>query len=602
MIPRANSGGGSRLARGEPLSAVLPRWRIGAPWYPSPGAVARLAAPGLLAGPAERLAVAPVMVPRADDVRCTPLRVGPAQSISIPRISPHEPRPLRPNPYGEFGDDGGDHPGHPAAGSTPDIGVLLAALLRPPLPRLVAPEGALDWPHPLLDYQKEGIAALVERPNLLLADEMGLGKTIQAIGALRILALRGDLRSALVVCPASLVRQWMGELRRWAPELVAVSMVAQAADRAALWLGGAHVRVISYESLRIDVLDLRDSPALRQEWDVVVLDEASRIKNAQTDIARACKALPARRRWALTGTPMENRLSDTASILAFLSGSSLGGAGWSADTVAVRSELRRVQLRRKKEDVQADLPPKRIIVRELDLPDAQRESYNRAERSGIVWLRDAGRAATVTHVLELIVRLKQLCNVDPSSGQSAKMADIAARVADLMDEDRRALVFSQFTDGVFGVEWVAHQLRAHHPLTYVGSLSSAARDAVLRRFATDPTHRVLILSLRAGGFGLNLQAASYVFHLDRWWNPAVEDQAEARAHRMGQPLAVTAYRYLCRGTIEERIDRKLREKRELFSEVIDDVTLDLGAALSEAELFGLFGLESPDRSRPSVAT
>ncbi|HLK57677.1 MAG TPA: C-terminal helicase domain-containing protein, partial [Chthonomonadaceae bacterium] len=131
------------------------------------------------------------------------------------------------------------------------------------------------------------------------------------------------------------------------------------------------------------------------------------------------------------------------------------------------------------------------------------------------------------------------------------------------------------------------------PLQYTGSLSSPQKADVVKRFMEDPRHKALLLSLRAGGVGLNLQAASYVFHLDRWWNPAIEEQADSRAHRMGQPYPVTVYRYTCAGTIEERIDRTLQAKRQLFDDLVDDVSLDLRATLTEAELFGLFGLDRP---------
>jgi hypothetical protein len=163
----------------------------------------------------------------------------------------------------------------------------------------------------------------------------------------------------------------------------------------------------------------------------------------------------------------------------------------------------------------------------------------------------------------------------------------------LTDEGHRALLFSQFTDENFGVAAAASYLAEFKPLTYTGSLSGLERDAVIRRFKSDESHRALILSLRAGGVGLNLQEASYVFHLDRWWNPAVERQAEDRAHRLGQVYPVTILKYTCLGTIEERIERILSEKQQLFDEIVDDVSLDVASRLRREDLFGLFGLEPP---------
>jgi SNF2 family DNA or RNA helicase len=235
----------------------------------------------------------------------------------------------------------------------------------------------------------------------------------------------------------------------------------------------------------------------------------------------------------------------------------------------------------------------------LELPPGQRAAYERAEREGIVRLSRGGEAVTVAHVLELIIRLKQLCNVDPESGESAKMEDLEQRLAALSSAGHRALVFSQFTDDTYGVGWLMRRLHLHRPLALTGAMSAAARAASVEAFMRDPRHGAFILSLRAGGVGLNLQAASYVFHLDRWWNPAIEDQAEGRAHRYGQVYPVTAYRYTCLDTIEERIAARLEEKRRLFREVVDDVSLDLGATLSEEELFGLFGLRAPQRGSGS---
>jgi hypothetical protein len=266
----------------------------------------------------------------------------------------------------------------------------------------------------------------------------------------------------------------------------------------------------------------------------------------------------------------------------------------------VRETLRRVQLRRKKEDVLQDLPPKQVHDISVDLLPAQRAAYDLAEKEGVVRLQEAGPLVTVTHVLELISRLKQICNCDAASGESAKMEDIEERMATLTAEGHRALVFSQFTDDRYGVGLVARRLQQYDPLTYTGAMSAAQKAETIDRFASDTRHGVLALSLRAGGVGLNLQSASYVFHLDRWWNPAIEDQADGRAHRMGQEFPVTVYRYLCTETIEERIDAILREKRQLFRDVVDEVSLDLEHALSAEELFGLFSLKPPPRERAPV--
>lgn len=474
---------------------------------------------------------------------------------------------------------------------------MLAAILHPPLEFLLNAQGVLAWPAPLLPFQAQGVATLLDRRVLLLADDMGLGKTVQVIAAIRILQHRQEARRCMVVCPTSVVRQWQAEFAKWAPELCVVRVSAPPEARAALWNIPTHIHLVSYDTLRGDILDLADSPVLRQSWDVIVLDEASRIKNREAGVSQACKLLPGTRRWALTGTPLENRVEDLASVMDFLlRGSTTGSKKRLTNSEAV-ALLPEYQLRRRKDTVLKDLPPKTICELFVELGPAQRATYDRAEREGIVALSQAGDTATVASVLELIVRLKQICNADPASADSSKLEDIASRVERLVEEGHRALVFSQFTDATFGVRRVVSVLRDFRPLAIMGDMSGAVRSRVIDTFNKDDTHKVLVLSLRAGGVGLNLQSASYVFHLDRWWNPAIEDQAESRAHRMGQPLPVTVYRYICADTIEERIHRRLEEKRALFKELVDDVSVELPNVLSADELFGLFGLAAP-RKRP----
>jgi SNF2 family DNA or RNA helicase len=497
-------------------------------------------------------------------------------------------------PQDEAGGEGADGAGAPLADAA-DLMRRLAVALQPPISLPEIRNGTLEWPAPLLPYQRIGVVTLLERRSLLLADSMGLGKTVQAIAALRILYHRGQIESALVVCPASLLLQWRKELSLWAPNLRTVVVSGSPAERGTLWKIPAHVRLVGYETLRTDVLELPNSPVTARTWSVVILDEASRIKNRQSTISIACKRVPRDRRWALTGTPLENRIEDVASILEFLAEE----PGAHLPAVSGSDELQRmlhsVQLRRRKEDVLPDLPVKRVNEVVLPLLPEQRKAYDRAEQEGIIQLQGAN--VTVVHVLELISRLKQLCNVDPESGESAKLTDISERMRGLVADGHRSLVFSQFTDSTFGILKAAEYLRAFNPLVFTGALSPERRARVVEQFISDSRHKALLLSLRAGGQGLNLQAASYVFHLDRWWNPAIEDQADSRSHRLGQTYPVTVYRYICSDTIEERIDAVLREKRKLFQSVVDDVSLDITSTLSESEIFGLFGLRGPRASR-----
>jgi SNF2 family DNA or RNA helicase len=470
--------------------------------------------------------------------------------------------------------------------------VLFASLRT----RLGSP-GPLAWPSSLFGFQATGIEALLQHPALLLADDMGLGKTVQAIAAMRMLVLCGRVDSALVVVRAGLVTQWRRELQRWAPELRVAMIRGPASDRVWQWTIPAHVYVVGYETLRSDFTENPQSPPRRRVWDLVILDEAQAIKNRNAEVSGKCKRLERQRAWALTGTPLENAEDDLASVMEFVTPHAEGATPLRLGPgSALRARHQSLQLRRKKGDVLTQLPPKMTTRVALTLEGEQRVSYDRAEREGIMRLRAQGQSVRIESVLELIIRLKQICNFCPATGRSAKLDDMGARLHTLVEEGHRALVFSQFTDDRHGVRAIAAALGDLNPLAYTGDLNSAERDRVLAAFKADDSHKMLVVSLRAGGQGLNLQEASYVFHFDRWWNPAVEHQAEDRSHRLGQTMPVHVYTYTCEGTIEERIERILQEKQALFNLLVDDVSIDLRSAFSAEELFGLFGLERSSRA------
>ena len=461
----------------------------------------------------------------------------------------------------------------------------LLAVLQPPLEASLSRSGPLEWPADLMDFQLTGIRLLLDRDRLLLADEMGLGKTVEAIAAIRLLARRGQISTCLIVVPAAVINQWLRELERWAPELRTCLVRGPAADRPAQWRMPAHVHLISYETLRSDAQLSRE-----RIWDLVVIDEAQKIKNGDSEVAAAVKRLLRRRAWGLTGTPLENRLDDLASILEFVAPRL---PDQQPHTLSpgdqLRHELATVQLRRRKQDVLTELPPKTLTDLLLEMTPEQRRSYERAENEGLVYLKELGTSITIANVLELILRLKQLCNFEPESGASAKFVDLQERLASLAEGGQRAIVFSQFADEHYGAAAIARRLGHHRPVLYTGSMTLAERDEAVHRFQDDPSRHVMVLSLRAGGQGLNLQAASYVFHFDRWWNPAVADQATDRSHRLGQRKPVHVYGYTIEHSIEERIRDILVEKRELFERIVEGVGIDLHG-FSRDELLRTVGL------------
>ncbi len=450
----------------------------------------------------------------------------------------------------------------------------------------------MEWPGELMPFQISGVQALLEMNRLLLADDMGLGKTVQTVAAVRILRARGEIESCLVIAPASVLNQWRQELSRWAPELSAIIVRGSAPDRRWQWLAQTDVKLVSYGVLRQDADRLVAMRPARPMWDVVVADEAQRIKN-HNDTSDAVKSLQRVRSWALTGTPIENKEEELASIMEFVDHDGTSPLKRYFPGLALMHRHKEVQLRRKKNEVLSDLPPKLETKLAVELGPRQRASYRKAEEEGVFYLKSLGAEVRVQHVLELITRLKQICNFDPVTGESSKLDDIRERLVQLSGQGHKALVFSQYASETFGVKAAAEFLREFSPVMLTGDMPLEARSVAIERFRRRDEHKAMVISLRAGGLGLNLQEASYVFHLDRWWNPAVERQAEDRAHRMGQTVKVNVIKYSCAGTIEERIDRILERKQRLFDQLIDDVSLNLSARLSGEELFSLFGLDPP---------
>jgi SNF2 family DNA or RNA helicase len=453
-------------------------------------------------------------------------------------------------------------------------------LLQPSLEGMLA-EGQLTFPHEPFPFQLQGIAFLYPRYAAILADEMGLGKTMQAIAATRLLLHTGDVRSVLLICPKPLASNWQREFAHWAPEIPVSVIEGDQSRRRWQWRQpGAPVKVANYESVLRD-RDLFDEEAMH--FDLVILDEAQRIKNRSSGTSHAIRSISRKRSWALTGTPVENSAEDLVGIFEFLSPGFLNAEMKPRAMGRAASDY---VLRRTKQEVLTDLPPKLVRDAELYLTPEQRHSYELAEEQGVLRLTEMGDQATIQHVFELVLRLKQICNFDPATGASSKLERLTADLEEVAASGQKAIVFSQWVQTLTPL---SRALRRFGPLEYHGRTPAKRRDEILTRFREDPRCHVLLMSYGAGAVGLNLQFAGYVFLFDRWWNPAVEDQAINRAHRIGASGPVTVSRFLMAGTIEERIDQVLQEKRELFDAILSDANpKQLG--LSQSEIFGLFRL------------
>lgn len=454
-------------------------------------------------------------------------------------------------------------------------------VLQPPLATLFR-NSALTFPFSPFPYQLDGIAFLFVRHAAVLADEMGLGKTMQAISTVRLLLHAGKAANILLVCPKPLLSNWQREFQLWAPEVTTTVISGDQRKRHWLWnMNDVPVKIANYELL------VRDADFFEQathHFDLVILDEAQRIKNRSSSTSKVVRSIQRTRSWALTGTPIENSAEDLVGIFEFVSpGYLTPGMKTNSLNQATRDHI----IRRTKDKVLTDLPPKMFRDASVELSSTQRSSYELAEESGVIRLNNMGSELTIQHVFELVLRLKQICNFDPATQDSSKLERLEADMEEVAASGHKAIIFSQWVETL---QFLAQRLERYHPLQYHGRVPSKQRDGVIERFRSDPKHNIILMSYGAGSVGLNLQFSRYVFLFDRWWNPAVEDQAINRAHRIGADGPVTVTRFLTQGTIEERIDQVLEQKRELFNEILGDSTASQHAGLSREEVFGLFDL------------
>jgi SNF2 family DNA or RNA helicase len=434
----------------------------------------------------------------------------------------------------------------------------------------------------LREYQWTGVKFLLERQAALLADEMGLGKTVQTAVAIEALVKIRSGRRILVVCPSSLCLNWERELGYWAPDIQVRRVRGNTADRKAHFWLPFKVWVASYEQVRADIDLLSREP----KYDLVVLDESQRIKNPDTALALACRQIPRASAWALSGTPIENRPEDLLSIFAFLKPGLLHSAMTISET---HQSIAPHFLRRNKKEVLKELPP--IIIQDLvlDLEENQRDAYDNEWANGRERIRNSKGAFSAADLLAQITRLKLLCNFEPSSGESCKLNALVIITESLVEACGKLLVFSQYVDTLNRIK---HSLAGHQVDIFHGGLSADKRAKLVSSFQELPGPRILLVSLKAGGVGLNLGAASAVVLFDRWWNPAIEDQAIQRAHRFGRESPLQVIRFIVSDTIEERIEKILEDKKTIFDRYIEDAETAEVAPFTQHDLIRILGLES----------
>jgi len=442
----------------------------------------------------------------------------------------------------------------------------------------------------LRHYQREGLGWLHFLRDFgfggCLADDMGLGKTVQVLALLQSRRMRprddqGNRAPSLAVVPRSLIFNWLDEAERFTPNLRTLQYTGTGRKHLRDQFGDADLIVTTYGTLRRDITTLKDT-----HFDYVILDEAQAIKNPQSQNAKACRLINADHRLALTGTPVENHLGELWSLLEFLNPGMLGRSSafrrltgdrdQQPDRLpALRQALKPFILRRTKQNVLSELPEKTEQTLCCDLKGKHRRRYNEIRdyyRASLAKkIESSGLAKSKIHVLEALLRLRQaachpgLLDKDEMDGPSAKLDALMEQLAEVIDEGHKALVFSQFT-ALLAI--VRRRLdRDGIRYEYLDGRTQKRKECV-QRFQEDPECPLFLISLKAGGHGLNLTAAEYVFILDPWWNPAVEAQAIDRVHRIGQQRRVFAYRLIARDSVEEKILELQKNKRDLADAIV----------------------------------
>ncbi len=471
----------------------------------------------------------------------------------------------------------------------------------------------------LRPYQQIGLRWLYLLARLglgaCLADDMGLGKTIQVLSLLLVLKRQTNVhrQPSLLVAPASLLANWASEVERFTPGLkllIAHPSAMPAPDLKNLSrerLQDVDLVITSYGSL------LRIPWLTETTWHLVVLDEAQAIKNPNAKQTRIAKKLNARSRFALTGTPIENRLGDLWSIFDFINPGLLGSAkqftGFTKRLAArphnpyapLRELVRPYILRRLKTDraVISDLPDKTEIKAFCQLSRKQAALYQEAVDQLAAHLDDAKGIKRKGLVLSFLMRFKQICNhpsqwlgdgawSEEDSGKWTRLHDIAEVIA---AKQEKVLVFTQFREVTAPLAAFLGSVFGRPGLVLHGEIEVKKRKELVRRFQEDEAVGFFVLSLKAGGAGLNLTAASHVIHFDRWWNPAVENQATDRAFRIGQHKNVLVHKFVCRGTIEEKIDQLIESKRQLSTDLFEGGADLMLTELKDDELLKLVALD-----------
>ena len=409
----------------------------------------------------------------------------------------------------------------------------------------------LDLPFELRPYQVEGVKFLTNTPHALLGDDMGLGKTIQAIASLKLKYQNEGLFRCLIIVPNSLITNWLNEFALWFPNTGIQYLQGDATNRLIQLERSRGFLIATYDQIRIAY----ENPNRVPSFEVVILDEAQKIKNTNSQTTLACNLIKKKEAWLLSGTPLENNQNEILSVFSFMSRKIIRKG---MEPYEIRELIAPYMLRRLKKEILDELPD--LIEQDfyIELSSEQRKEYDQV-------YGDRKSEDNLKNPLPVINKLKQICNFSTNL-KSTKLDRLIDICKELDTKEEKIIVFSQY---VKSLEKINDKLSGENVFMYHGGLDKDEKDNIINNFKTHEGHAILLMSIKAGSVGLNLQEASTVVLFDRNWNPAIEKQAIARAHRMGRKEPVHAIKFIVRDSIEERINDLLIEKNELFEDIIE---------------------------------
>lgn len=417
----------------------------------------------------------------------------------------------------------------------------------------------------LYPFQLQGVKWLYGKRGAILADDMGLGKTIQAIHALRILFNIGNVRNVILICPKSLIPNWENELRAWSPELSRVRVNVKNKDKERVWkylLKRIHITITNYEHLREPPSILR-----KDGVDIIIADEAQKIKRSSSLITIGIKKIPVKYFWALTGTPLERDAEDFLTILSVIEPSRFTLSDKSMPKSLIRHRAKPFVLRRKKYDVLMELPSVIETKEVIELLPRQRISYDNAIKKHLA------RHDRNDSVLYLLNKLHSICDYDHSSNQSSKLCRIEELIDKIDENDEKVVTFSYTLTPLYRLKnLLLKSISINKILLIEGKMSTKEREDVLQKFRGYRGSAVLLASTKVAGVGLTLTEANHVIFINEWWNPSANSQARDRVVRIGQKRITQVIKFICKNTVEESLQEILIQKNINFQDIVDSLS------------------------------